>query len=197
MAFGNDCLSNRQAYRCYNTCIEGHQEARYESRVHTTEYIHYVKRRVQHAEFDIAKGWKLDDDNAPAHTSFVATNSRTNADVPTVSQSPYSPEVAFPTSFCFRHVKNSRQHQRGLYRGFKEHFGEVVFWILLMVCPDNFFSRVIDIILSGQALYKPFYNFLHYFDQLLCSLTILFNKIFSFTKMFYNALIRIYFCWIN
>lgn len=69
------------------------------------EVLKRLKKRVNRIRPDIADNWKLHHDNAPAHTAFIVTNYLTKAGIPTISQPPYSPDLAPPDFFLFPRLK--------------------------------------------------------------------------------------------
>ena len=107
--FGDDCLSERQVYRWHKVRSE------------------------------IAGDWKLHDDNAPAHTAFLATSFLANSKVPTIPQPPYSADVA-PTDFVlFPCLKSPMKGQHfGTVEKVKEASTKALKDILEKAYPDSF-----------------------------------------------------------
>lgn len=82
MAFGDNCLSERQLYPWHKTFLEGRNEVSDEARA----------------------GWPsttINNENVLAHTAFVSTRFLVDSKVPMVPQPPHSPDLALPDFFCF------------------------------------------------------------------------------------------------
>lgn len=69
------------------------------------EVLKRLKRRVHRVRRDIADDWKLPHDNVPAHTAFLVTRLLSDSNGSTISQPPYSPDVAPPDFFLFSRLK--------------------------------------------------------------------------------------------
>ncbi|XP_011859854.1 PREDICTED: putative uncharacterized protein FLJ37770 [Vollenhovia emeryi] len=78
------------------------------------EVLKRLTRRVNRVRPAIAANWKLHHDNAPRHSCFLVTDYLIKIGITTVSQPPYSPDVAPADFFLFPKVKTTF---KGRYHG--------------------------------------------------------------------------------
>lgn len=74
------------------------------------EVLKQLKCWIQRIGPDVADNWKLQHNNAPAHSAFIVTDYLVKAGMPTIPQSRYSPHLAHPDFFLCLSLKT---HEKG------------------------------------------------------------------------------------
>jgi [histone H3]-lysine36 N-dimethyltransferase SETMAR len=99
-----------------------------------------LKQRVNRVRPDIARGWKLHHDNAPAHTALVVGTLLANYGVATLPHPPYSPDLSPPDFFLFPRVKRVlKGHRYGTIQEVQDATTEV-----LNSIPEEDFAKAFD-----------------------------------------------------